>query len=103
MFKIKQHLASPKGQSLAGMTIASAIHVAGYELARNSVIALFTSERTGFSSSAAMPAATGFISPLSIGLLWVSVLSLYIPYNKEQLCPSSHVSTLSFSDVYPNS
>lgn len=71
MFKIKNHLANPKGQSLAGMTIASAIHVAGYELARNSVIALFTSERTGFSSSVAMPAATGFISPLSIGLLWM--------------------------------
>eukprot|EP00543_Licmophora_paradoxa_P006707 CAMPEP_0202444332 /NCGR_PEP_ID=MMETSP1360-20130828/3453_1 /ASSEMBLY_ACC=CAM_ASM_000848 /TAXON_ID=515479 /ORGANISM="Licmophora paradoxa, Strain CCMP2313" /LENGTH=422 /DNA_ID=CAMNT_0049060305 /DNA_START=72 /DNA_END=1337 /DNA_ORIENTATION=- len=68
---LKQVLASPKRQSLAGMTLASAVHCAGYELARNSVIALFTSEKTGFSSSAAMPAATGFISPLSLGLLWM--------------------------------
>ena len=72
LFVLKSVIATtPKGKSLASMALASAAHCAGYEFARNSVIGLFTSQRTGFASSAAMPAATGFISPFSIALLWV--------------------------------
>ena len=62
---------SPKGEAVLLMALASATHYAGYEWARNAVLALFTSERTGFRSSAAMPLAVGCISPVSIGLLWL--------------------------------
>lgn len=62
---------SPKGEATLLMAAASALHYAGYEWARNAVLALFTSERTGFRSSAAMPLAVGCISPVSIGLLWL--------------------------------
>jgi ATP/ADP translocase len=62
---------SPKGEATLLMALASACHYAGYEFARNAVLALFTSERTGFKSSAAMPLAVGCISPISIALLWL--------------------------------
>jgi len=62
---------SPKGEAVLWMALASATHYSGYEFARNAVLALFTSERTGFRSSAAMPLAVGCISPFSIGLLWL--------------------------------
>ena len=62
---------SPKGEATLLMALASATHYAGYEFARNAVLALFTSERTGFKSSAAMPLAVGCISPVSIALLWL--------------------------------
>jgi hypothetical protein len=62
---------SPKGEAVLLMALASATHYAGYEFARNAVLALFTSNQTGFRSSAAMPLAVGCISPMSIVLLWL--------------------------------
>jgi ATP/ADP translocase len=57
-------------RAILQMTLASALHFAGYEFARSATIALFTSKQLGFSSAAAMPAATGLVSPCSILLLW---------------------------------
>lgn len=61
--------ASQRRQAILWMALASATHFAGYEWARNAVLALFTSNHHGFSSSAAMPLAVGCISPMSIMLL----------------------------------
>ena len=57
-------------RAISYMSSASALHFAGYELVRSATIALFTSRQSGFSSPAAMPAATGLVSPFSILLLW---------------------------------
>ena len=59
------------------MAIASSLHFAGYELARNAIMALFTSERTGFPSPSAVPIATACVSPFSFLLLWVYTRSLH--------------------------
>ncbi len=68
------------------MSLSLAVHLAGYELSRASVMALFTSDRLGFGRSddnnsgsgsgaaggglSALPMAVGCVSPFSIGLLW---------------------------------
>ena len=59
-----------KRAAIVQMTLASALHFAGYELTRSATIALFTSGHLGFSSPAAMPAATALVSPCSFVLLW---------------------------------
>ena len=64
-----QHLPQ-KRAAIVQMTLASALHFAGYELTRSATIALFTSAHSGFSSPAAMPTATALVSPCSFLLLW---------------------------------
>ncbi|KAL3765396.1 hypothetical protein ACHAWU_002314 [Discostella pseudostelligera] len=80
-------LFSIRGKSILYMSLSLAIHLAGYELSRASVMALFTSDRLGFGKSddnssasgasgggggalSALPMAVGCVSPFSIGLLW---------------------------------
>jgi hypothetical protein len=62
---------SPKGEALLGMAAASALHFGSYEFSRSAIIAMFTSEKTGFSSDGAMPFAIVCIGPFSLLLLWV--------------------------------
>mmetsp|Transcript_27401 Transcript_27401/g.41917 ORF Transcript_27401/g.41917 Transcript_27401/m.41917 type:complete len:552 (-) Transcript_27401:294-1949(-) len=72
---IQQHIMpllqspSPRGQSCILMALAMALHFGGYEFARSSNLALFTSSETGFTSPAAFPLAMACISPLSVLLL----------------------------------
>lgn len=63
---------SPKSRSVLSMALASAMHFAGYEYARTGTLTLITSERAGFSSASIVPLAMGFVSPISLLLLWVS-------------------------------
>ena len=78
-------LFSLRGKAIVYMSLSLAIHLAGYELSRASVMALFTSDRLGFGRSddnhsasgsgsssglSALPMAVGCVSPFSIGLLW---------------------------------
>jgi hypothetical protein len=78
-------LFSLRGKAIVYMSLSFAIHLAGYELSRASVMALFTSDRLGFGRSvdnhsasgsgsssglSALPMAVGCVSPFSIGLLW---------------------------------
>ncbi|CAB9507095.1 expressed unknown protein [Seminavis robusta] len=62
---------SPKARAILSMALASAIHFAGYEYARTGTLTLVTSERTGFSNSSVVPFALGFVSPISLLLLWL--------------------------------
>ena len=73
--KYQQASWSPKAQSVFRMALASAIHFAGYEFARTGTLTLVTSERAGFSSASVVPLAMGFVSPISLLLLWVRELS----------------------------
>lgn len=65
----------PKASSVFFMSAANALHFAGYELARNGGLALFTSARNGFTQPLAIPIAVGFVGPFSVILLWVRILS----------------------------
>jgi hypothetical protein len=67
---------TPKDRAVVGMAIASSLHFAGYELARSGSMALFTSQRTGFSSNSAVPFCTACVSPFSVLLLWLYTRSL---------------------------
>ena len=69
---------SPKSRSVLSMAVASAMHFAGYEYARTGTLTLITSERAGFSSASIVPLAMGFVSPVSLLLLWVSLTYIYI-------------------------
>ena len=63
-------LMKPRGQAIAAMAVASALHFSAYEVSRSAITAMFTSSRSGFSSSpTALAAATGAISPFSVCLL----------------------------------
>ncbi|KAL7496264.1 hypothetical protein ACHAWT_004428 [Skeletonema menzelii] len=64
-------LESPKAKSGVAMASAMALHFAGYELARGSNMALFTSASLGFGSSSGSyyPLAMACASPLSMFLL----------------------------------
>ncbi|KAK1748059.1 ADP/ATP carrier protein [Skeletonema marinoi] len=64
-------LESPKAKSGVAMASAMALHFAGYELARGSNMALFTSSSLGFGSSSGgyYPLAMACASPLSMFLL----------------------------------
>lgn len=63
---------SPRARSVLCMALAIAVHFAGYELARNVTLAMFTSETLGFgnSSSVLLPFAMGCVSPFSLVVLW---------------------------------
>jgi hypothetical protein len=61
------------------MALASAIHFAGYEYARTATLTLVTSERTGFSNSSIVPFSLGFVSPISLVMLWVRAFYLTLP------------------------
>ena len=61
---------TPRGMACLWMAIAMALHFGGYEFARSSNLAMFTSPRTGFGSAAAFPFAMALVSPLSLLLLW---------------------------------
>mmetsp|Transcript_24118 Transcript_24118/g.49313 ORF Transcript_24118/g.49313 Transcript_24118/m.49313 type:complete len:261 (-) Transcript_24118:1111-1893(-) len=85
-------LSSPRGKSVLAMSVALAIHLGGYELARAAVMALFTSDGLGFGRGiqdsgsgqidqektegkmegglSALPMAVGCVSPFSVALLW---------------------------------
>jgi len=62
---------TPKIKSVIGMALAIAFHFAGYEFARSSILAMFTSKRTGFSSPSALSFATGCVAPFAFALLWL--------------------------------
>jgi hypothetical protein len=64
-------------QVILEMAMASALHFAGFELARNGTIALFTSDRTGFSSPSAAPLSTVCVTPFSFFLLWIYTKSFH--------------------------
>ena len=51
------------------MALATGAHFAAYELARSATLAIFTSKKTGFESSSALPLAVGCVSPFSVVLL----------------------------------
>jgi hypothetical protein len=72
---LQELIRSPKGAALLGMGASSALHFSAYEFSRSAIIALFTSEKTGFSSDGAMPIAIGCIGPFSLVLLWVRVIA----------------------------
>ena len=65
-----------KARSIVAMATASSLHYAGYELARSGTMALFTSQRTGFSSASAAPFCTACVSPFSVLLLSMYTKSL---------------------------
>jgi hypothetical protein len=67
---------TPKTRAIMAMALASSTHCAGYELARSGTMALFTSQRTGFSSASAAPLCTACVSPFSFLLLWAYTKSL---------------------------
>jgi len=60
---------SPRARAGIWMAIAMAIHFGGYEFARNSNLALFTSPETGFVKPYAYPLAMATVSPFSFLLL----------------------------------
>lgn len=59
----------PKGTAVAYMAMGMALHFGGYEFARSSSLALFTSSSSGFSSPGAFPLAMACASPMSVLLL----------------------------------
>lgn len=62
---------SPRGRACFWMAMAMALHFGGYEFARSSSLALFTSPQTGFrQTKVAVPIAMAFVSPLSVLLLF---------------------------------
>ena len=65
-----------KTRSILAMAVASSIHCSGYELARSGTMAIFTSQRMGFSSASAAPFCTAVVSPFSYLLLMLYTRSL---------------------------
>lgn len=63
-------------QSVLFMATASALHFAGLEFARSGTMALFTSDKMGFSSPSASPLSTICMTPFSILVLWTYTKSL---------------------------
>jgi len=66
---------TPRYRAVLWMSLSLTVHLAGYELSRAAVMALFTSDGLGFGNGgggglSALPMAVGFVSPFSIGLLW---------------------------------
>jgi ATP/ADP translocase len=66
-------VATPKSKSAIAMASAMAIHFFGYEFARGSNMALFTSETLGFGSASGSyyPLAMTLVSPVSMALLLI--------------------------------
>jgi len=73
------------------------VHFAGYEFARCAIMALFTSDQTGFTSTSMITLATGLGSPFSLALLWVraskSDRQLFAGIKRDTLAFCSHVSS----------
>jgi len=67
-----------KFTSILCMALASALHFAGYELARSATLAMMTSHRSGFQTASAVSFATGCVSPFSILLLWVGIKDTHL-------------------------
>lgn len=86
---------SPKVKSVCLMSLALGVYFCGYELSRNSVLAMFTSKQTGFSNSSALPFAVGCVSPFSMILLSTYTKTL----DKEGPRKALWKSTLSCSTV----
>jgi hypothetical protein len=61
---------SPRAKACILMSLAMSLHFGGYEFARSSVLALFTSSSTGFSHPSAYPLAIGLVTPASLVLLY---------------------------------
>mmetsp|Transcript_20508 Transcript_20508/g.30826 ORF Transcript_20508/g.30826 Transcript_20508/m.30826 type:complete len:490 (+) Transcript_20508:108-1577(+) len=72
---------APKAQAVIFMAIAMSLHYLGYSFARPSTIAIFTSSKTGYQSTAAFPLAMAFVSPVSLLLLisYTKALDKYGP------------------------
>jgi len=68
---IWHHNVSPEGSAVFYMALAMAIHYLGYSLARPTTLALFTSDKTGFTNRGAFPFAMAFVSPTSLLLLFL--------------------------------
>ena len=60
---------TPRARAVGWMALATGAHFAAYELARSATLAIFTSKKTGFASSSALPLAVGCVSPFSVVLL----------------------------------
>lgn len=60
---------TPVGRSVIFMAVAMSLHFFGYEFARSSSLALFTSSKTGFNGVSAYPLAMACVSPFSFVLL----------------------------------
>jgi hypothetical protein len=59
----------PRPSAVLWMALSMALHFGGYEFARSSNLALFTSPSSGFSSPAAFPLAMACASPMSLLML----------------------------------
>lgn len=77
------------------MAAASAVHFAGFELARSGTMALFTSSTSGFQSPSAGPLSTICMTPFSLLLLWVYTKSLDKWGPRRSLC----LSTVTFATL----
>lgn len=64
-------VAGERFSAVCFMTAANALHMAAYEFGRSATMTLFTSDSTGFSGPSAVTIATGLVSPISIGLLYI--------------------------------
>lgn len=69
--KIARALENPRVKSILYMSLSMALHYSGYEFTRNSILSLFTSQKTGFTSSSALPIATAYVAPFSFILVYV--------------------------------
>ncbi len=66
---------TPKAKAAIYMSICTAVHFSGHELARGPCTSMFTSKDIGFQNPAALPLCIGLVSPFTIIVLWVSFLS----------------------------
>ena len=57
--------------SVVFMALAMSLHFFGYEFARSATLTLFTSSKTGFTSSISLPLALACVCPASLTLLYV--------------------------------
>lgn len=60
---------TPRALSCICMALSMALHFGGYEFARSSSLALFTSKQRGFTHAGAFPLAMALVSPFSVLLL----------------------------------
>ena len=77
---------TPKAKAAIYMSICTAVHFSGHELARGPCTSMFTSKDIGFQSPAALPLCIGLVSPFTIIVLWVSFLSKSFNMSVVLLC-----------------
>ena len=65
----QSQLQQQRTKAIVSMAISSSLHFAGYEFARSSMMALFTSSKTGFVNPAALPFNVVCVTPFSYFLL----------------------------------